>query len=172
MSKSTVGMVTTDGWTVLEDVTYRDNYWREVHNDHSDPESEGTWARTITYDRGESCDPAKRYVAVDCVTLISAKVYVNDVYYGFMDAIDLESLRDDLEGLRDDLDMGDHLEVSYGVEDLVSTMVGPDLRHMNVIDHEGPEEIDWFYDSELDKADDKALKFVSDLSIETFSYES
>lgn len=165
MSESTVGMVTTDGWTVLGDVIYRDNYWREVHNDHSDPESEGTWARTIIYDRGESCNPAERYVAVDCVTLISAKVFVNDVYHGFMDAVDLESLRDDL-------DMGDHLEVSYGVENLVSTMVGPDLRHMDVFDHEGPEEVDWFYDSELDKADDRALKFVSDLSVETFSYES
>lgn len=165
MSKSTVGMVTTDGWTVLEDVTYRDNYWREVHNDHSDPESEGTWARTIIYDRGESCDPAKRYMAVDCVTLISAVVWVNDVYHGFLDAVDLESLRDDL-------DMGDHLEVSYGVEDLVSTAVGPDLQRMNVIDLEGPEEIDCANDSELDKADDRALKFVSDLSVETFSYES
>lgn len=165
MSESTVGMVTTDGWTVLEDVIYRDNYWREVHNDHSDPESEGTWARTIIYDRGESCDPAKRYMTVDCVTLISAVAWVNDVYHGFMDAVDLESLRDDL-------DMGDHLEVLYGVGNLVSAMAGPDVRHMDVIDHEGPEEVDWFYDSELDKADDKALKFVSDLSIETFSYES
>lgn len=165
MSKSTVGMVATDGWTVLGDVTYRNNYWREVYNDHSDPDSEGTWARTIVYDRGESCDPAERYMAVNCVTLISAVVWVNDVYHGFLDAVDLESLRDDL-------DMGDHLEVSYGVEDLVSTMAGPDLRHMDVIDCKGPEEIDSANDSEIDKADDRALKFVSDLSVETFSYKS